>query len=311
MAEHTVVTVPTEHLANDVKAQLDPSLGVEVVLWPYDEAPPVERADMVVMPYMSKVGSMPEHLAALRPQLVQGQSIGYDDVRAYLPSGLRFANASSVHETATAELTVALILAAQRDLVDFVHQQDRREWTKSWSRGLADRRVVLLGYGGVGKAIASRLAPFEVEVVPVASSERTEDGVHVHAISELGSLVSDADILVNALPGGPATARLIDDAVLGALPDDALVVNVGRGTSVDTDALVDHLTRGRIRMASDVFDPEPLPEDHPLWALPNAFIAPHAGGISRAMFRRIARLIAAQAERLARGEQPANVVIGG
>lgn len=311
MPEHVVVTVPTEHLLSDVTAALDPALGVEVVLWKHDEAPPVASADMVVMPYMSQAGAMPQHLAALAPRLVQGQSIGYDGVEDILPAGLPFANASSVHETATAELTLALILAAQRDLVAFVHQQDRAEWTKSWARGLADRRVVLLGYGGVGKAIAARLAPFEVEVVPVASTARVEDGVEVRAIADLEGLAATADILVNALPGGPATRHIIGDAVLSALPDDALVVNVGRGTSVDTDALVSHLGRERLRMASDVFDPEPLPADHPLWSMPNALIAPHAGGISRAMFARIARLVAGQAERLARGEAPINVVIEG
>lgn len=311
MAEHVVVTVPTENLAADVRAALDPSLDVDLVLWGPDDAPPVEHADMVVMPYMSQAGAMSQHLAGLAPKLVQGQSIGFDGVEDTLPDGLVFANASSVHETATAELTLALVLAAQRDLVAFVHQQDRAEWTKSWSRGLADRRVVLLGYGGVGKAIAARLAPFEVEVVPVASTARVEGGVEVHAVAELPELVATADILINALPGGPSTRHIVDDALLSALPDDALVVNIGRGTSVDTDALVDHLGRGRLRMASDVFDPEPLPADHPLWSMPNALVSPHAGGISRSMFTRIARLVADQAGRLARGEAPVNVVIGG
>ncbi|WP_105567193.1 2-hydroxyacid dehydrogenase [Microbacterium halophytorum] len=309
MAEHLIVTVPTEHLANDVRARLDPALGIEVVVWPNEDAPPVERADMVVMPYMSEVGSMPGHFAALGPRLVQGQSIGYDGVEEYLPDGLPFANAASVHETATAELTIGLLLMAQRQLADFVRQQDRAEWGKTWSRGLSDRRVVLLGYGGVGKAIAARLAPFEVEVVPVASRARAEGGVEVRAISELHELAATADILINALPGGPATRHIVDDALLSSLPDDALVVNVGRGTSVDTDALVDHLRRGRLRMASDVFDPEPLPADHPLWSLPNAIVTPHAGGISRAMFGRVAKLVAEQAGRLARGERPINVVL--
>ncbi|MGO1770535.1 MAG: 2-hydroxyacid dehydrogenase [Microbacterium sp.] len=309
MTQPVIVSVPTEHLADDVRAHLDPSLDIELLLWKPEDAAPAERIDMVVMPYMAKPGTIAPALADVRPRLVQGQSIGYDGVDDYLPTGLVFANASGVHETATAELTIGLILMAQRDLVDFVHQQDRAEWTKSWSRGLADRRVLLLGYGGVGKAIAARLAPFEVEVVPVASSARTEDGVAVHAISDLPELAAGADILVNALPGGAATAGLIDDAILQALPDDALVVNIGRGPTVDTDALVDHLRRGRLRMASDVFDPEPLPADHPLWSLPNAIVAPHAGGISRAMFTRIARLVADQAARLARGEEPANVVL--
>src|SRR5699024_2207322 len=138
-------------------------------------------------------------------------------------------------------------------------------------------RIVMLGYGGVAKGIAARLSGFEAELVAVASRAREEDGIRVHAIGDLADLLPTAEILVNVLPGGPETRRLIDDAALSALPDGALVVNVGRGSTFDTDALVDHVSRGRIRMASDVFDPEPLPEDHPLWTLPNTLITPHVG----------------------------------
>nr|WP_245325188.1 NAD(P)-dependent oxidoreductase [Microbacterium amylolyticum] len=283
-------------------------MGIDVVVWADGDAPR-ERIDVVVPPYM-KQGAMLRAIADVHPSLVQGQAIGYDGVANVLPDGLVYANAASVHETATAELTLALLLAAQRGLVDIVRAQDRGEWNSFWTPGLADRRVVLLGYGGVGKAIAARLAPFEVDIVPVASRPRDEDGVHVHGIDELTALLGTADILVNVLPGGPATRHLIDDAALSALPDGALVVNVGRGTTFDTDALVGHLSRGRIRMASDVFDPEPLPADHPLWQQENVFITPHVGGLSAAMRPRIARLVARQAERIARGESPVNVVIG-
>lgn len=302
--------VPTQQLADDVRGLLDPSLDVDIAVWDDAAAPPRDRADIVVPPYMRQ-GRTLRAVAALEPRLVQGQAIGYDGVADVLPEGIVYANATSVHETATAELAVGLIVAAQRELPRFVRQQEHGDWSKHWAPGLADRRVVMLGYGGVGKAIAARLAGFEVDLVPVASRARDEDGVRVHAIAELGDLLPTADILVNVLPGGPATEGLIDDAALQTLPDGALVVNVGRGPTIDTDALVDHLTRGRIRMASDVFDPEPLPEGHPLWSLENALITPHVGGLSQAMRPRIAKLVAGQVERLARGEDPINVVIGG
>jgi phosphoglycerate dehydrogenase-like enzyme len=102
----------------------------------------------------------------------------------------------------------------------------------------------------------------------------------------------------------------VDDAFLSALPDGALVVNVGRGPLIDTDALVDHARRGRIRAALDVTDPEPLPEDHPLWSLPGVLISPHVGGASSAMHPRVARLVRTQIERMLAGEPPINVVIG-
>jgi phosphoglycerate dehydrogenase-like enzyme len=304
-----VLSVPTSELAEDVRALLDPALPIEVIEWDGGVDPaPRERIDIVVPPYM-KQGKALKALKQVEHRLVQGQSIGYDGVQDRLPAGTVYANAASVHETATAELTLALMLAAQRELPRMVRNQNQANWESFEATGLADKRVVMLGFGGVAKAIADRMLPFEVELIPVASRARKEDGIEVRGIDELPELLPTADILVIVLPGGPETQHLIDDAALSALPDGALVVNVGRGTIVDTDALVDHVSRGRLRVASDVFDPEPLPADHPLWSLPGVIIAPHVGGRSAAMRPRVAKLLAGQAERMARGEEPINVVI--
>lgn len=304
-----VLSVPTRQLAEDVRALLDPALPIEVIEWDGGVDPaPRERIDIVVPPYM-KQGEALKALTTVEHRLVQGQSIGYDGVQDRLPAGTVYANAASVHETATAELTLALLLAAQRELPRMVRNQDQASWESFEATGLADKRVVMLGFGGVAKAIADRMLPFEVELIPVASHARKEDGIEVRGIDELPALLPTADILVIVLPGGPETQHLIDDAALSALPDGALVVNVGRGPIIDTDALVDHVSRGRLRVASDVFDPEPLPADHPLWSLPGVIIAPHVGGRSAAMRPRVAKLLAGQAERLARGEEPTNVVI--
>lgn len=306
-----VLSVPTAELAEDVRALLDPTLPIEVIEWDGGQDPaPREVIDIVVPPYM-KQGKALKALEHVRHRLVQGQSIGFEGVADRLPPGTVYANASSVHETATAELTLALILAAQRELPRMIRNQDKGVWDSYRATGLADKRVLLLGFGGVSKAIADRLLPFEVDLVPVATTARREAGIDVHAIDELPQLLPTADILVIGLPGGDETRHLVDDAALSALPDGALVVNVGRGSIVDTDALVDHVSRGRIRVASDVFDPEPLPQDHPLWSLPGVIVAPHVGGNADPMRPRIARLVAAQTERIARGEEPVNVVIGG
>jgi len=300
-----VVSVPDEQLARDLPPLSD---GIDVVVWPMDGPPPRERIDIVVPPYMSSF-DVRAQLEQVQTRLVQGQSIGYEGVADRLPPGIVFANAASVHETSTAELALALTLAAQRHLPDFVRAQAERRWAPVTAESLADRRVLLIGYGGVGKAIAARLAPFEVELTAVARTGREEDGIAVHGIDELPALLPDAEIVVLALPGGEETHHLIDDAALSALPDGALVVNVGRGSLIDPDALVVHARRGRIRAALDVTEPEPLPADHPLWSLPGVLIAPHVGGASSAMRPRIARLVRTQAERMLRGEPPLNVVI--
>nr|WP_242061585.1 2-hydroxyacid dehydrogenase [Microbacterium ureisolvens] len=281
-----------------------------MVVWPMDAAAPRDRFDIVVPPYMS-MAKVLERLEGIEVGLVQGQSIGFDGVADILPEGLTFANAASVHETSTAELAVGLAIAAQRHLDDFARDTAAGRWAPVFAQSLADRRVLLLGYGGVGKAVAARLAPFEVELTPVASRAREEDGMAVHGVDELPDLLPHAEIVIVTLPGGESTQGLVDDAFLSALPDGALLVNVGRGTIVDTDALVDHVRRGRIRAALDVTDPEPLPEGHELWGLPGVLIAPHVGGASSAMRPRVAKLVRTQIERLAAGEPPLNVVLGG
>lgn len=302
-----VVTVPTAELASDLGALAE---GIDVHVWAMDGPAPRDRIDIVVPPYMS-LSRVLSRLEGVDVGLVQSQSIGYDGVAELLPEGMVFANAASVHETSTAELAVALTLASQRHLPEYVRAQEEGRWAADFASSLADRRVLLLGYGGVGRAIAARLAPFEVDLTAVASRAREEDGMPVHGVDELFGLLGAAEILIVSLPGGAATRHIVDDAVLRALPDGALVVNVGRGPLIDTDALVDHVGRGRIRAALDVTDPEPLPPEHPLWTLPGVLIAPHVGGASTAMRPRIARLVRAQIERALAGEPALNVVIGG
>ncbi len=297
--------MPDSDLAS---ALAPPADGVEVIVWRMDGPPPRDTIDIVVPPYQSLHGVLPR-LAGVRTQLVQAQSIGYEGVEDMLPAGTVFANAASVHETSTAELALALTLAAQRELPRFVRQAEHGVWESTFAPSLADRRVLLLGYGGVGKAVAARLVGFEVDLVPVASRAREEDGVHVHGIDELPGLLPGAEVVILTLPGGDATRHIIGDPELSALPEGALVVNVGRGPLIDTAALVDHVRRGRVRAALDVTDPEPLPADHPLWQLPGVLITPHVGGATSAMMPRIVRLIREQAERLQAGKPPRNVVL--
>ncbi len=296
------VSVPTAKLA----ASLGPIDGAEVIVWEMEGAPPRTDIDLVVPPYMSQRTTLPL-LAEVRSRLIQGQAIGYEGVETMLPPGSVFANASTVHETSTAELAVALTLAAQRDLPVYVRAQAEGRWAPTFAASLADRRVLLLGYGGVGKAVAARLRPFEVELTAVASRARDEDGVHVHGVDELPALLPHAEIVVLSLPGGEDTRHIVDDAFLRALPDGALIVNVGRGPLVDTDALLAHA--GRIRAALDVTDPEPLPEGHPLWSAPGVLIAPHVGGASTAMTPRLVALLRRQIAHLVAGEEPENIVV--
>ncbi|MFD5213819.1 2-hydroxyacid dehydrogenase [Microbacterium sp. NPDC058345] len=305
-----LVTVPTDRLAANLGDVPD---GVELKIWDFSSPAPSRRIDIVVPPYMGGSDAL-SALEGLEVGLVQSQSIGYDGVADHLPSGLTFANAASVHEASTAELALALILAAQRELPRFVRAQARGEWEPVFADSLADRRVLLVGFGGVGTAIARRLIPFETSVTAVARSARTEQvegigSVDVHGIDELPDLLPQAEIVVLSLPGGAETEHLFGAEQIARMAPGALLVNVGRGSLVDTDALVAALGEGRIRAALDVFEQEPIPPQHPLWTAPGLLISPHGGGASTAMNPRIARLVRRQIERMLAGEPPLNVVL--
>ncbi|WP_139415468.1 2-hydroxyacid dehydrogenase [Agromyces laixinhei] len=299
-----LVTVPGRTLLNALGS---PPPGAEVQIWDLTGAPPAAHIDLVVPPYMgaaARLGALDDVTA----QLVQSQSIGYDDVPDALPAGHVFANAASVHETSTAELTLALILASQRGIPDFVRAAGEGRWAPVRNESLADRRVLLLGYGGVGRAIEARLAPFEVELTRVASHARSDERGFIRGIDELPTLLPNADVVIVAVPLNESTTGLVDAAFLAALPDDALVVNIARGKVADTEAILAEAKPGRLRFALDVTDPEPLPTGHPLFALPNVLVSPHVGGATTAMMPRMARLLREQIERMLRGDAPLNVV---
>ncbi|WP_104191456.1 2-hydroxyacid dehydrogenase [Cryobacterium sp. Y82] len=282
--------------------------SVEVVEWALDGPAPRPRFDIVVTPYMGKTDRL-AHLAGVETRLVQSQSIGYDGVDQVLPAGHVFANAASVHETSTAELTLALILASQRGIPDFVRAADRGEWAPAHHPSLADRTVLLLGYGGVGQAIESRLLAFETTVIRVARTARSDERGAIYGFDSLSELLPQADIVVVGVPLTIETTHLVDDAFLAQMRDGSLLVNIARGPVADTNALLAHATSGRLRLALDVTEPEPLPAAHPLFTLPNVLISPHVGGASSAMLPRMALLVREQIERMLRGETPLNVVL--
>jgi phosphoglycerate dehydrogenase-like enzyme len=301
-----VVSLPSETVRTAVGALPD---GAEPVLWAMDGPPPAPRIDLVVAPYLAKPGQVLAHLEGVETALVQSQSIGYDGVAEALPPGHVFANASSVHETATAELTLALILAARRGIPGFVRDAGLGRWAPALYPGLADCTVLLVGIGGVGRAIEARLAPFETTVLRVASRARTDEKGVVHGLDELATLLPAADVVVLAVPLTDATTHLVDERFLSSMRDGALLVNIARGAVVDTDALLRHTASGRLSAALDVTDPEPLPGGHPLLALPNVLVTPHVGGLSAAMMPRMGRLVRVQVDRLLEGREPLNVVL--
>ncbi len=259
-----------------------------------------------VPPYQvgSRVAEVLPRMTGL--EVVQTLTAGVDNLRAHVPDGVTLCNGRGIHDTSTAELALTLILSSLRGVPDFVRAQGRHEWTPRWRPALADKRVLLVGYGAIGAAIERRLLPFETEITRVARTAR--EGVH--AIAELPSLLPDADVVVLVVPLTDETRGLVDAGFLAAMKDGALLVNVARGAVVDTSALVEALDAGRIHAALDVTDPEPLPEDDALWEAPGLLISPHVGGASSAMWPRAHRLVRDQLHRYAAGEPLWNIMSG-
>lgn len=281
-----------------------------------DQAYPGDPADCVlyVVPYMKRlavrVGPL-EHMRNLR--VVQTLTAGVDDVLgrlSVLGPGVQLCNARGVHEASTAELALTLTLASLRGIPGFVRAQQQGQWQDEFRPALADRTVLIVGYGAIGAAIEDRLIPFEVaRVARVARSERTTARGPVHPLTDLPSLLPEADVVILSTPLTKQTKGLVSGDFLARMKDGALLVNVARGAVVDTKALLAELENGRITAALDVTDPEPLPPGHPLWQAPGVLISPHVGGPSTAFLPRAKRLLADQLGRFVNHEPLRNVVL--
>ena len=260
-----------------------------------------------VPPYMvgPRVSEVLARMSSL--EVVQTLTAGVDNVRAQVPDGVTLCNGRGIHDTSTAELALTLILASLRGIPDWVRAQDRHEWQPGWRPALADKRVLLVGYGAIGEAIERRLLPFEVEVVRVARTAR--DGVH--AIGELPRLLPerrrrrarrtphrrDPRSGRRGLPGRDAGRRPAGQ-------------RRPRAGGRQPTRWSPSCTAGRLRAAVDVVDPEPVPADHPFWDAPGLLVSPHVGGASSAMWPRAHRLVRDQLHRYAAGEELVNVMSG-
>jgi phosphoglycerate dehydrogenase-like enzyme len=281
---------------------------LEVHHWDLDgDVPPevLDRVEFYVTPYSFRLDTITIAGRMPRLQVLQALTAGVDHALPHVRPGITLCNARGVHDTATSELAVTLTLAALNDVASWVRAGDTERWEPAWRSGLADRRVLVIGAGAIGSAIAARLRPFECAVATVGRTAR--DGVG--GVADLPALLPDTDVVVLVIPLTDETRHLVDAAFLAALPDGALVVNVARGPVVDTGALVAELATGRLRAAMDVTDPEPLPPGHPLWSL--ALISPHVGGWADCFRPRAERLIRDQLARWVAGDPLQNVVSAG
>jgi phosphoglycerate dehydrogenase-like enzyme len=247
---------------------------------------------------------------ALMPRLrvVQTLTAGVDRLQPHVPSGAVLCNARGAHDAATAEWVVGAMIGAQREFPYFAREQAAGRWSYQNTAELAEKNVLIVGYGSIGAAVERRLAGFEVSVTRVA--RRPRPGEVVSGLADLPGLLPLADVVVVLVPFTPQTSGMIDAAFLARMKDGALLVNAARGTVVVTSALISELKRGRLRAALDVTDPEPLPPGHPLWTSPGVFITPHTGASTPVSLRRAAELARDQAAACLLGQPLRNVITG-
>ena len=244
-------------------------------------------------------GEVPDLEAMPALQVVQVLSAGTEWIEPLIPEGVTLCNARGARDIAVAEWVVGALLGAVTGLLRAARD---RTWEHRTPAELAGRTVVIVGYGSIGEAVRDRLEPLGVRV----------EGVGRARLAELPGLLPDADAVVHLAPLTEESRGSVDAAFLARMRDGALFVNAGRGAVVETEALLAELDSGRLCAVLDVVDPEPLPQDHPLWRAPGLLaLTSHQAGDSEEADARAARLAGEQLARHARGEPLLNVVVAG
>lgn len=222
------------------------------------------------------------------------------------PPGVVLTRAAGILDAVVAEQALALLLALGRRLHDAVRNQTHGTWglPRDGFECVAGKRATVLGFGGIGRAVATRLLALGAEVTGISRNPAPLPGVTLRSVADLQAILPDSEILLLALPGGAATAGIIGRHEIARLPRGAMLVNVGRGASLDHAALAEALRDGHLAGAGlDVTEPEPLPTGHALWSCPNLIVSPHVGGRDRRQPERLRALFAANIARFLSGEE--------
>jgi phosphoglycerate dehydrogenase-like enzyme len=226
--------------------------------------------------------------------------------------GVRLTTSSGASAPPIAGTVMLYLLALSRGLPSWLRAQADRRWEPTSFRDLEGQRLVVVGFGPIGQEVVRLALAFAMDPVVVRRAPRGDEPCPTRSLDELTDAIRDADAVVVALPLAPATRRIVSADVIAAMPERAVFVNVGRGELVDQAALTAALAAGRIAGAGlDVFDPEPLPDDDPLWGLDNVIISPHSSGATDATARRVSEIFLDNLARFVRDQPLRNEVAPG
>lgn len=223
-------------------------------------------------------------------------------------------NATGAYGLAISEYMLGVVLNIQKKLDLYQDNQRQHLWRDEGSiTSIYGSTTVVLGMGDIGGEFAKRMKALGSRVIGVKrnKSEKPDYVDELYTTDQLDLVLPQADILAMSLPNTPETYRIIDERRLGLMKDTAILINVGRGTAVDTDALCRALMDGKLGgCCLDVTDPEPLPEEHPIWEAPRTMITPHISGQYHLQetFERIVKIAAANLDNYLNGRPMVNIV---
>ncbi|MEC3957792.1 2-hydroxyacid dehydrogenase [Nocardia sp. CDC153] len=239
-------------------------------------------------------------------RLVQLLTAGAEAWVGKLPDTIAISTGRGAHGASTAEWAITGLLSVYREFTGFALAQREHRWTQHRTDTLHGKRILIIGAGDLATELRRMLEPFDTTVELVGTHAR--EGVH--GVDEIPDLLPHFDAVVLMVPVTTATVGMVDAAFLARMADNAILVNAARGPVVRTDDLLAELQSGRLRAILDVTDPEPLPEDHPLWDAPGLLLTPHVGGSSNGNLHRGWSVATAEIARYLSGEPPRNLIHG-
>ncbi|KAH7320650.1 D-isomer specific 2-hydroxyacid dehydrogenase [Stachybotrys elegans] len=304
-----------------LKLNIELIQGFNASLHPYDVKAPIPE-DLVDADIMVTWTNTPDNLRDACARMknlrwIQSLAAGPNDVisAGFDLNKITLTTGSGLHDHTVAEHTLGLLLNAARRFYEMRDYQVNNTWAAHLGgpqpdrpagafTTLRDARVLIWGYGNIAKALAPHLVGLGAKVRGIARSTGVRNGIEVYSDDRLAELLPETDALVMILPGDESTRHVLNSDRIAQLPKHAWVVNVGRGISIDEDALADALNEGRLGGAAlDVFKTEPLPEDSRLWKAKNVIVSPHAAG---GRPQNAEKLIAENLRRFAAGQKLKN-----
>ena len=240
-------------------------------------------------------------------QWVQARTAGVDSI-LNLPSlrkEVLMSCSRGIHVPQMSEMALLFMLALNRNLPQFIRNQDTRVWERWPTKLLYQKKVGILGIGAIGEEIARKCKVFGMTVFGIDVVKRKVDAVdYFHGPEDLLRVVREVDYFIIVVPNIPQTRKMVGAEVLSSMKPSAFLINIGRGEVVDEEALIRHLESGRIAGAAlDAFRVEPLPEDHPFWAMKNVILTPHVGGMSEFCVDQVLSIFEENLRRFLKGER--------